>query len=315
MKDIIKKGIEIVKNNPSIGRIKLAQLLGINEMLARNIIFTAKFLMEELEVENKYQIPSYNFHIPSPNKVFIFSDIHFPFEDAKALEIAVNECIKYEPQTIIINGDLLDFYDISPFPKKHNFMDMIDGLNKAKHFLRELRLQFPEARIYFREGNHEERLRNFIMKKVGIIAEVLEIHGINTKDMLELEDLDIVFVKSEDKLYLDNLLIYHGHEVGLRSVSVKYVAQHLLNLVKTSMIVGHWHIVDTRAEYRYEVKNGKLEELPIQVWCIGSLCQRHLPYLKQNPRFMNGFCYINVFEDGYFDVNNKKIINYRVVSA
>ena len=51
------------------------------------------------------------------NKFVVISDIHFPYQDDKAIKAAL-DFIKTNPvDTIILNGDILDFYDVSSFDK------------------------------------------------------------------------------------------------------------------------------------------------------------------------------------------------------
>lgn len=41
------------------------------------------------------------------SKVFLLSDVHFPYHDERALETAVNYAVKEEVDCVVINGDLL----------------------------------------------------------------------------------------------------------------------------------------------------------------------------------------------------------------
>ena len=89
------------------------------------------------------------------NKFVVLSDIHFPYQDDKAIKAAF-DFIKTNPVDIIIlNGDILDFYDVSSFDKDP---DRINSLQKeidmATKFFKKLRTIKPDARIVFIKGNH-----------------------------------------------------------------------------------------------------------------------------------------------------------------
>jgi hypothetical protein len=47
------------------------------------------------------------------SKVFLLSDVHMPYHDERALETAVNYALGKGVDSVVINGDLLDFFKIS----------------------------------------------------------------------------------------------------------------------------------------------------------------------------------------------------------
>lgn len=111
------------------------------------------------------------------NKFVVISDIHFPYQDDKAIKAAL-DFIKTNPvDTIILNGDILDFYDVSSFDKDP---DRINSLQKeidmAQKFFKKLRTIKPDARIVFIKGNHCLDKRTDILTTDG---------WINVKDIVE----------------------------------------------------------------------------------------------------------------------------------
>ena len=51
------------------------------------------------------------------NNILILSDIHFPYQDNKALELALNYGLENNVNDIYLNGDIGDFYQCSRFTK------------------------------------------------------------------------------------------------------------------------------------------------------------------------------------------------------
>ena len=50
--------------------------------------------------------------------VYVISDIHFPYQDNEAIEAFLRYVeMNGEPNIIVLNGDLLDFYKLSRFSK------------------------------------------------------------------------------------------------------------------------------------------------------------------------------------------------------
>jgi metallophosphoesterase superfamily enzyme len=89
-------------------------------------------------------------------------DVHIPFHNREVLELAVKYGEFYQPDIIILNGDFADHYSQSHWqkdPRKRNFPKEVETVKIALEWLRAL---FPNAMIYWKEGNHEERIMGFI---------------------------------------------------------------------------------------------------------------------------------------------------------
>ncbi len=58
------------------------------------------------------------------NNILLLSDIHVPYHNIQALTLALKYGLENEVNTILLNGDVIDFYAISRFekdPRKRNF--------------------------------------------------------------------------------------------------------------------------------------------------------------------------------------------------
>ncbi len=58
------------------------------------------------------------------NNILLLSDIHVPYHNIQALTLALKYGLENEVNTILLNGDIIDFYAISRFekdPRKRNF--------------------------------------------------------------------------------------------------------------------------------------------------------------------------------------------------
>lgn len=108
-------------------------------------------------------------------KVGIIADIHFPFQSDVHLERATDIFREEKPDVIVVNGDLVDFFGIS----KYNTNPSLDFLMKAeipmaKDFLFELRRDHPQATIVMVEGNHEFRIRSFLINNARPLYQILK---------------------------------------------------------------------------------------------------------------------------------------------
>jgi hypothetical protein len=83
------------------------------------------------------------------NNILIIGDIHVPYHNIQALTLALKYGLENEVNTILLNGDIIDFYAISRFekdPRKRNFGHEV---LMTRQFLATLRKLFPNAAIYY----------------------------------------------------------------------------------------------------------------------------------------------------------------------
>lgn len=111
------------------------------------------------------------------NKFIVLSDIHFPYQDDKALKAVYKFLEQHPVDTIILNGDILDFYDVSSFDKDPERVNSLQKeIDLAQKFFKKLRQLAPNARIVFIKGNHCLDKRTDILTTDG---------WINVKDIVE----------------------------------------------------------------------------------------------------------------------------------
>ena len=143
------------------------------------------------------ELPILEYNIKN-GKVLIGGDFHVPFQDDKAVNCFIKTASELQPEVIVINGDLLDFYRLSRFSKGEGRNPM-EEIIEAKAILEDLSLCCPNSKIYYPIGNHEcfEKDTEVLTKEFGwikiadIVNDNLEnIHVINyntKKDILECD--------------------------------------------------------------------------------------------------------------------------------
>ncbi len=87
-----------------------------------------------------------------------FGDVHFPYQNARAVEIFCRVAERIKPDLIVCLGDLLDCGQFSVHPPTHGMpqTDYHDDLRQAGALLD--RLEAVCKRLVVVEGNHEYRL-------------------------------------------------------------------------------------------------------------------------------------------------------------
>ena len=110
------------------------------------------------------------------NNILVLSDIHVPYHSNEAIKTAFLYGIKNKVNTILLNGDILDFYKLSRFTTDPLKIDFANEILLGRQFFMSLRKTFPKCSIYYKIGNHEERLEAYLKMKAP------ELWGVPTFD-------------------------------------------------------------------------------------------------------------------------------------
>ena len=165
------------------------------------------------------------------NKFIVLSDIHFPYQDDKAIKAVYKFLEQHPVDTIILNGDILDFYDVSSFDKDPSRINSLQKeIDMANKFFSQLRKRHS-GRIIFIGGNHDaDRLERYLKKH----PELYSLNALKIDRILNLNEYGIDFYR--DEFRLGSLKIIHGDMVRKFSA---YTARGELEKHDTSGISGH----------------------------------------------------------------------------
>ena len=145
------------------------------------------------------------------DKVICLSDIHFGNQDQGAVNTALSFIRHEKPQTIVLNGDILDTHSLSDFLKDPSRSEsFIDEVEMTKDFLSSLRMVAPTATVKFIEGNHEDRLRKFLWKHPGISL----IKELNFQSLLSLENFNIQWFGYGEHFIYKGCVFTHGNRIS-----------------------------------------------------------------------------------------------------
>lgn len=165
------------------------------------------------------------------NKFIVLSDIHFPYQDDKAIKAVYKFLEQHPVDTIILNGDILDFYDVSSFDKDPSRINSLQKeIDMANKFFSQLRKRHS-GRIIFIGGNHDaDRLERYLKKH----PELYSLNALKIDRILNLNEYGIDFYR--DEFRLGSLKIIHGDMIRKFSA---YTARGELEKHDTSGISGH----------------------------------------------------------------------------
>jgi UDP-2,3-diacylglucosamine pyrophosphatase LpxH len=207
-------------------------------------------------------------------KTAVFSDIHLGIHDKAALIAAIQYAKQDRVENIILNGDILDSAQISRHPKTADTPKFLNEIELAKQFLEGLRSEFKDQNIYFKIGNHEDRLERYLMQNADALAGLIDF-----RKLLKLDDLGIRFVESTQFMKIENTYIVHGHEMKV-SGGVN-PARALILKAAANVVMGHVHRTSFASIKSLDGKFYKAYTMG----CLCKLRQAYMPHSNSNHGF------------------------------
>jgi len=216
--------------------------------------------------------------------VVIANDFQIPFHDERALLLLKLFLRRERPDWLILNGDFQDFWEISSYDHTpRTGKEFRDEIEIGKRILRSFRRSLPRARITWIEGNHEFRLRKYLMQNA---RELYGLPGLSVEDLFDLKRLKIEYVACHElaSKFTDNFIrvgnLYVGHWDKV-SKHAAYTAKNLVEEKGVSLLQGHTHRFGAHA--RTTVDGRVL--LGIENF---SMCSRRQSYVS-HPNWQLGF--------------------------
>jgi len=210
----------------------------------------------------------------------VISDLHIPYQDRRSVALVMDFLFEHTPDKIFLNGDIMDCFALSRFEKEP---DKIAGafkreVEETKDFLNRLRLACPDSEITYIFGNHEARLKSYLINKAP------ELFGfIDLESILELDKYKVKLIDSGLKeSYVRYGKVIIGHFDIIRSHSA-YTAKALVDRLGQTIIQAHSHRIGW---YSKTAGNNQMEGVE-----SGCLC---LPgqYIA-NPNWQQGIVFIH----------------------
>jgi hypothetical protein len=257
------------------------------------------------KIAQKYNIPKsinidYKPHILTGNHGLIFGDTHFPFHSEDALKAMFDKTVGKDYDFVLLNGDTLDFYEVSDFDKRPGVAKLLDEIAMTKAFLAEIKRLYPKARIIFKAANHEARLEKYVCRRA---PELYGLEAIRLENLLGLFDLGISYIDADKYIDLAGLSILHGSEIKFSGG--RNPAQGLYNATGVTALCNHFHRTSSHSATR-------LGRVVDTTWSLGAMCQLSPEYARSN-QWNLGFGEYERLDDTYWTVHNKMIIGNRVV--
>jgi len=256
----------------------------------------------------KSSAPDYEAFPLDAARTLILSDIHIPFHDSPAIHAVIAHAKRLNPDCILLNGDVCDFFSISRFDKNPTESSLKQELQLTRQFLGWLRQSFPKARVIYKLGNHDEWFDKYLLRKA---PELFNVPGISLRHLTtgKVDNLNevggIEWIDDQQKIKAGHLTIWHGHEVGKGSIAPPVnPARGLFMRTMECGLMGHLHKDSTHTE---TTSNGKL----IACWSTGCLCGLWPRYARVN-KWTHSAAFMRLHR-GQFSIEPIRILNGKVL--
>lgn len=229
-------------------------------------------------------------------RILCLFDIHAPYHDVSAVKVAIKFGRDYGIDAVFLGGDFMDEYAESRFLNDPNFRDTNVELDAGRKFLKDFRKIFPDIKLYYKVGNHDDRLELRIM---DIHPSMHNVQDIKIESLLKFDDLGIEKIGSLQMSVFGKLNLFHGHEFRRGGIHIAY--NNLLKNMENTMC-GHFHRTN---EYIHRTIADDIKGS----WSVGCLCGLKPAYMPIN-NWNHGCAMVERTDtNGNFIVHNKKIIN------
>lgn len=227
--------------------------------------------------------------------IVVTSDWHIPFQDKEALKLFLNFLYEYQPDELVLNGNINDMTAFSSHPKLRELAVAFSSAREDRkewlsiaHLLRQI---LPDSKIIYIGSQCHEGWIDQWAQLSPIIAEDFENYSI--PGWLKLSDFGIEY-KPEvyDVLGNKELLITHGTVARSKGGNSAYAT---MEMEGTSVIQGHTHRL---AQVFKTTSIG--ETVAVESGC---LCQRDAWYHLKGRRLMmdwqQGFVLVNTNSNSF----------------
>lgn len=240
-------------------------------------------------------------------RILLLTDIHAPYHDEGALTTAM-KFGKSKGVDEIIVSELPDLYQVSSWLTNPSAEPFYQELAKVKEMTHRINNFFKGKKITYLVGNHEERITKYLWKRA---PDLYGVEAFSIPSLIGVKEVGWNYVDNKQALMSGGVVLrrgkltfLHGHEVRMGWGAIN-IAKIMYERCRTNVIVGHFHRCQ---EWVVRLIDGSHEGC----WTVGCLCDLHPEYLPHND-WVHGFAIIHLYDSGDFSIENRKIINGRVL--
>jgi hypothetical protein len=232
----------------------------------------------------------------------VMGDSQCPYHDKVLHELSLQFLRDVQPERGIDVGDLMDMPTLSKFKPDPNYnASPMECRDAAVQVLKD-RVEASATEWELLWGNHDDRLRDYVLANAPQLAGLLDI-----KHLLPLDELGVKLIESGGRYNqahtkIGKLLVTHGDKTG------KNASQASLTSMGHANAFGHTHHKDTLWLTRYDL-DGNPET--VRVDQIGCMCEIRggLGYAGPRPDWQQGFVTVTTWPDGFYNIDHATYVD------
>lgn len=240
---------------------------------------------------------------PGIKKWLVINDLHVPYHSPRSLGLALEFGRSEGCDGVLINGDFLDFYQLSRFEKDPRKRDAAGEIDRGKRILDAIE-KVGAKKIIYKGGNHCARLPKYLMQRCPELFEVIDIYC-NMETILDLERRGIEYIPDMHPIRHRELTAVHGHEWGSGVFNPVNPARGAFLRSLDNVLVAHSHRTSDHTETT-------IRDVMVSCWSVGCLCELHPNYRALGNRWNHGFAVLNTGPQ--WSVENHRIVNERKIT-
>lgn len=226
----------------------------------------------------------------------VIGDLHFGMEDDNTIQIFFETISQLKPEKIILNGDTMDMFALSKYPKDpRKIIDIEDEKNRYHKFLKVLHdiSEDWDAEIFETNANHsgnskEGRLWRYISQQIPSLAGMKRVQEVLSYENIFFPQKDWCRIKLVDQVILPtNFIIQHGTVVRKHG---GMSARGEFEKVWASTLTNHTHRLGSTPQRFPAI--GNRDEQTFMNYENGCACTLNPDYIDL-PNWQNGFSLVH----------------------
>jgi hypothetical protein len=226
----------------------------------------------------------------------VIGDMHFGMECNKTLNIFFEVVRELKPKKVILNGDTLDLFALSKYPKDpRKIINIEDEKNRYHSFLKILHditepwnCEITETNANHSGNSQEGRLWRYISQQIPALASMKKVQELLTYENIFYPQESWCRVKLVDEVVLPtNLIVRHGTVVRKNG---GMSARGEFEKIFASTLTNHVHRLGSTMQRQPAIGN-RSEEIYVN-YENGCACDLNPDYVEL-PNWQNGFSIVN----------------------
>ena len=229
--------------------------------------------------------------VKAGDRILVIGDAQIPYQDAATFAAIERFTDDFEPNVIIWDGDMFDFYNLSKYDQNPGRASNLQHeLDTGAKIMERWAHRHPNAERVLIMGNHEDRIRRFVWEHHGLAS----LRALDPDQLLSAGGSWRVLPYGS-QVHINDLVIEHGDSVRSKAGMSAWAMFQKRGM---SGIMGHTHRFGVISH-----RNARGQHLYIENGCTCRLDAEYAP----NPDWTQAFTY-GFVNNGSIHLNPTRVL-------